>query len=211
MTTPTPITSSHRALLDALKHRGRATAAELAEDLGLNVETVREHLQALARRDLVRRDGTQRRGAGRPVIVFTLTQSSAALFPRREGEMLRALGRFLVARRQTGLLREFYDEYLAEQRAAGLARVEHLKGRERLEEVARIFGEMGFMPVIEETGESPRLRLCHCPVRDLVEATHVPCQAEIGLMRELLGTTSERVSFIPDGGDACSYQVAVRP
>src|SRR5690606_35770001 len=35
----TRMTPSHRALLDALKRRGRSSVPQLAEELGLNIET----------------------------------------------------------------------------------------------------------------------------------------------------------------------------
>lgn len=209
--TPATMKPSHRALLDALKRRGRATVPELAGDLALNIETIREHLKALGERGLVRRHGTASRGPGRPEIVFVLTPDAEALFPRREGEVLRALGAYLVAHDHSPLLRRFYQEFIGERREAALARVEHLEGRARLEEVARIFEEMGFMPVIDDAAGEARLRLCHCPLRDLVDATHIPCRAEIGFLAELLGGRPKRVGYIPDGDAGCSYRLEIDP
>ncbi|MEP7381137.1 MAG: hypothetical protein ABI910_05585 [Gemmatimonadota bacterium] len=203
--------ASHRALLDALKHRGRATVPALAGDLSLHVETIREHLRSLEVRELVRRDGTVQDGPGRPEIVFVLTDAAEPLFPRREGEILRALGHHLVATGRQDVLRDFFDEYVGARRDAALARVSHLEGRERLEEVARIFDEMGFMPVLDDSADVPRLRLCHCPIRDLVEATDIPCRAEIGLMAVLLGEKPARVGYLPNGDDGCSYELADVP
>ncbi|MBV6522488.1 MAG: hypothetical protein MNPFHGCM_02636 [Gemmatimonadaceae bacterium] len=194
-----------RSLLDALKHRGRATVPELAGDLDLNIETVRAHLRTLERRDLVRRDGTQRQGPGRPENVFVLTAAAEALFPQREGEILQALTRFLVNRGQTSLLRTFFREHAVTRRENGLARVVGLAGRKRVREVVRIFDEMGFMPVLEEHGTG--LRLCHCPLRGLAEATDLPCREEIGLLRELLGGPLTRVTHMPNGDVACSYRM----
>jgi predicted ArsR family transcriptional regulator len=91
-----------------------------------------------------------------------------------------------------------------------MARVEGLDGEERLQKVLQIFTELGYMPELEEVDGAPRLRLCHCPVRDMVAATHVPCRAEISLLRDLLGESPQRVSFIPDGADACSYRLAAQ-
>ncbi len=200
-----PIQPSHRALVDALKRRGGATVPELAGELSLSVETVREHLRTLESRALVARNGTRRRGPGRPEIRFMLTPDAEALFPRREGEVLRALAGFLATRGHQPLLRAFYEEYLAEVRASAMARVAHLEGGARLEEVARVFAELGFMPVLEMGGAAPQLRLCHCPVRALVDVTQVPCRAESGLLRELLGDEPARVSFMPEGDAACAY------
>ncbi|MBI2406817.1 MAG: helix-turn-helix domain-containing protein [Gemmatimonadetes bacterium] len=196
-----------RSLLDALKYRGRATVPELASDLDLNVETVRDHLRTLEGRELVRRDGTLQQGPGRPEIVFVLTAAAEALFPRREAEILRELAQFMVAHRQAPLLRDFFREYVSERREQGLARVEGLTGRKRVREVARIMDEMGFMPVLEDHGDT--LRLCHCPMRGLVEATDLPCREEIGLLRELLDGSLTRVSHMPHGDLACAYKVDI--
>lgn len=200
---------SHRALLDALKRRGRASVPQLAEEIGLNIETVRDHLKTLAGRALVRREGTVRSGPGRPEVVYALTESAEALFPRREGEILRELGAYLVEHEKEELLRDFFARYVAGRREEALARVSHLEGRARLDEVARIFSELGFMPVIEEGGDSPRLRLCHCPLRELVDVTRIPCGAEIGLLAELLDDRLARVSYIPAGDASCSYETGV--
>jgi predicted ArsR family transcriptional regulator len=136
------MTPSHRALCDALKRRGRATVPELAEDLALNVETIRDRLRTLVARELIRRDGTMQRGPGRPEIVFALRPEAEALFPRREGEILHALGQYLVDREQSHLLRGFFEKYVGARRDAAMARVAHLTGRKRLKEVARISGSV---------------------------------------------------------------------
>jgi len=203
-----PLTPSHRALCDALKHRGRLTVPDLAEELALNVETVREHLRTLTTRKLIQRDGTVQRGPGRPEIAYVLTPEAEALFPRREGEILHELGRYLVETGRQELLRDFFDAYIAGRREVAMARVAHLTGKKRLREVARIMEEMGFMPVLEGPAAAPHLRLCHCPMRDLVDATDIPCRAEVGLLTELLGTRPTRDGYIPDGDAGCSYKLA---
>lgn len=202
-----PLPSSHRALLDALKYRGRATVPDLATDLERNVETVREHLRTLSAQHLVRRDGLVKRGLGRPEVTFVLTANAEALFPRREGEILHALGQYLVDNGKQELLRDFFDAYVGSRREAALARVAHLTGRQRLLAVRQILDEMGFMPVLEGSRDAPRIRLCHCPMRDLVEATDIPCRAEIGLLTELLGGRPVRSDYIPDGDSGCCYSL----
>lgn len=203
-----PMPPSHRALLDALKHRGRATVPELATDLDRNIETVREHLRTLTSQNLIARDGTVQRGPGRPEVAFVLTDEAESLFPRREGEILHALGRYLVDHGQQDLLRAFFDEHVGMRRDAAVARVAHLTGPKRLKAVMQILEEMGFMPVLEGPRGAQQLRLCHCPMRDLVDATDIPCRAEIGLLTELLGTRPTRTGYIPDGAHGCSYTLA---
>jgi predicted ArsR family transcriptional regulator len=61
------------------------------------------------------------------------------------------------------------------------------------------------MAVVEESDAGPRLRLCHCPIRDLIEVTRVPCGAEIGFVTELVGERLTRMAYIPAGDACCSY------
>lgn len=197
---------SQRSILDLLKRCGSATIPQLAGELGLNIETIRNHLKALAGHGLVRREGSRRAGPGRPEMVYRLTPEADSLFPRLEGEILRELAAYLVRSGDEAALRNFFEHRMGNRRAEALARVRHLQGRERLEEVARILSELGFMAVVEEQGGGRQLRLCHCPIRDLVAATRIPCVAESGFITELLGAEPARVSYIPAGATSCTYR-----
>src|SRR5690606_12134927 len=87
-TVPTGLGARQQELVLLLKQQGAATIPELAARMGLNVETVRHHVQAVERQELIARVGTRRAGRGRPEIVYGLTAAAEALFPRREGEVL---------------------------------------------------------------------------------------------------------------------------
>lgn len=200
------LSGSRRMLLNTLKREGSATIPVLAEGAGLNVETVRHHLEALAGQGLVERQGTRRSGPGRPEVVYGLTDDAEALFPRREGEILRGLVEHLLARGHEGLLKEFFDAYIDERREAALARVSHLEGAARAEEAARVLSELGFMALAQEGADSAELRLCHCPLREVVEVTRIPCRAELGFIRELMGESLTRLSYIPAGDASCTYR-----
>lgn len=198
---------SQRQLLEALKRQGTATIPALAGELRLNVETVRHHLAALAELGLVSRQGTRRRGRGRPEGVYRLAGGAAPLFPSREAEVLRALAAHLKETGNEGVLEEFFERYIGERRAGALARVAPLRGRARIEEVGRILSELGFMAFAEAGSTAPQLRLCNCPLRELVRETKIPCRAEIGFIRELLGDQQlTRLSYIPAGDAACTYE-----
>lgn len=197
--------ASQRAILAALKRHGRATIPQLAGVLQLNIETVRDHLKTLAGYGLVARVGKGGGRRGRPEIVYGLLPSAEALFPRQEGAVLHGLAEFLRETGNEGVIRDYFERVIGARRADALARVQHLGGRARLDEVARIMTELGFMAVVDESGDAPRLRLCHCPIRDLVDASRVPCRAEIAFVSELLGERLTRERYIPAGDASCSY------
>lgn len=197
---------SRQRLLGTLKQRGPSTVPELAEEAGLNVETVRHHVRALIGQDLVERQGTRRSGPGRPEVVYGLTRGAESLFPRREGELLRELVVHLKRSGHERVLEEFFESYIGERRSEALARVEGLEGRARVEEAGRILSELGFMAEVETGDAGSHLRLCHCPLREVVDVTTVPCRAELGFIRELVGERLARLSYIPSGDPSCTYR-----
>lgn len=200
---PTP---AQRPLLDEMKRLGTVTVPELAALLELNPETVREHLGGLEAGGYAERVGKRSRGRGRPEVVYALSEASERLFPRREGEVLRGLAEHLTATGDEAVLTAFLEKYVDSRREKALARLEGVEGRARLEAVAGILSEDGFMAEVREGSGGPELALCHCPIRDLVHATRVPCRLEVGYVRELLGEVPlRRTAYIPAGDSSCSY------
>jgi predicted ArsR family transcriptional regulator len=194
---------SRRRLLDAIKRQGAATLREAAADLGLSRETAREHLNALGAEGLIERAGTRRGGLGRPEIVYRLTARAEALFPRRDAEVLAELAAYLLAHGGEKDLRRFFEQRARSRLAAGRRRLAGLTGRERLEEVAQILSDEGYMAEVVDGS----LRLAHCPMLGVVGVTRLPCRAELSLVERLLGRKLERTDYLPDGGMACAYRV----
>jgi predicted ArsR family transcriptional regulator len=195
-------------ILEHLKRNGASTIPVMAAEFELSVETVRSHLTSLGSDGLVERVGTRRKGPGRPEIVYGLTDRAQVLFPAREGEILQDLAAFLEEHGSRHLLREFFDGQVSRRRATSMERVRDLHGPARLEEVARILSEEGFMAEVRTDDAGRRvLRLCHCPMRGLVSVTTAPCRAELAFVREMLGDGLSRVSYIPSGDAACCYTV----
>jgi predicted ArsR family transcriptional regulator len=198
-----------RHLLAGLKRRGEATVEELRV-AGLARETVRDHLKSLQARGLVERAGARRSGPGRPEVVYRLTGRGDELFPHRHGELLRELAEFLDDAGREGVLERFFQARGERKRREAGERLAGLEGEARRAEVAAFLSEQGFLAEVAEgggAGERPRLRLCHCPWRDLVAVSRVPCRAEIALVSELLGEPLTRESFIPDGDSSCTYTI----
>lgn len=203
---------TQRRVLELLKLRGPSTLGELVDAVDLARETLREHLNALAARGLVRRAGRRREGPGRPENVYALDEAGEALFPRREGEVLRQLAVHLLEGDAPEALASFFRRRVAAMGEEALGRVEELEGRERLEAVADLLSEEGFMARVAEGDDGrPRLVLHHCPLQELVEATRLPCRAELSWVGEALGAPLERESWMPEGDRTCSYAVGGAP
>lgn len=206
--------ASQLEVLETLKRRGPSTVVEALAALGIAKETLREHLEALVGRGLVVRAAARRGRPGRPEIVYALSPAADALFPRRESAVLADLVRHLLAEGRGAELREFFGARAEARKGAALARLEGLRGRARLEEVARILTEEGYMAEAETdaAGRPRTLRLCHCPIRDVVSVTPLPCGAELDYVRDLLGKDRPlvRIAYLPGGDASCTYRLQAR-
>jgi predicted ArsR family transcriptional regulator len=202
--------ASQREVLEALKRRGPSTVVEALGALALAKETLREHLEALVARGFVVRTAARRGRPGRPEIVYALAPAADALFPRRESAVLADLVRHLLDEGRGAELKGFFEARAEGRLAAGLERLAGLRGKRRLAEVARILSDDGFMAEIEpgKGGRAGSLRLCHCPVRDVVAVTALPCGAEMAYVRALLGKSLTRVAYLPDGDASCTYRLS---
>lgn len=200
---------TQRAILLLLKQLGPATQAEVGHQLAYAPATLREHLRTLTAHGFVRRQGSRRGKPGRPEVVYALTRRGDALFPHGEAAVLRDLVAYLAEHGKTDLLERFFAERTAGRRPAALARLQGLDGAARFTEVARILGEEGFMVQVDGSPEEPALRICHCPIRDLVAVTQAPCRYEQALIAELLARPLERVEYLPESEVACLYREAV--
>jgi predicted ArsR family transcriptional regulator len=199
---------SQRAILLSLKRLGPATQAQVGQELDYAPATLREHLRTLTAHGIVERRGSRHGKRGRPEVVYALTQRGNTLFPQRESGVLCELVVHLLDLGHAKLLEQFFAARVAARRPAALARVRGLRGADRFQEVARILSEEGFMALVGGTPAEPALRLCHCPIRDLVAVTPVPCRYEQALIGELLDRPLQRIEYLPDGQASCSYRAA---
>lgn len=199
---------TQRRLLELLKRVGEQSVGDLAGSLELAAETVRGHMNALSGQGLVRRAGQRKDGPGRPEILYRLTDEAEELFPDEEGRLLRDLTSYLTEEGHDEVLASFFDARVESQREKARDRLEGLDGRARLEEIAAILTEEGFMAEVTEDEEGEAvLRLCHCPLKEMVAVSRMPCRAELSWIEEMSGGELARRSWMPEGDRTCTYTV----
>src|SRR5213596_985761 len=82
--------ASTRGRIIILLRRSSRTVDELAEALYLTPTAVRAHLAALERDGLVQQH-SERRGGGKPSLVYDLTPAAVYLFPKSYAQLLDVL------------------------------------------------------------------------------------------------------------------------
>lgn len=201
------IGASQRTMLETIKRLGEATLAEVVQTVDIAPETVRSHMLTLVAQGLVIRTGVKRDGPGRPRVCFALSDAGNALFPQKDRELLRELATFLSVNGHGALLERFFSDRLKKKRAAAEAQIGHLPPKRRLAALAKLLTNDGFIAEVVTARGKQQLRLCHCPLRELVEISDLPCRAEQSLISHVLGVPVQLQSFMPDGAPLCTYAI----
>ncbi|MDP6706553.1 MAG: ArsR family transcriptional regulator [Alphaproteobacteria bacterium] len=207
---PAVLSGTRRSIVDLLKRQGACDAQGLAEQLAISAMAVRQHLYALAEKGFVAYD-EDARPVGRPAKLWRLTTGADAFFPDGHAALSVEL---LQSMRQAfgveGLEKLVAVRAAAQRQSYGkrLAGAPDLAGR--LEALARIRSEEGYMAEVATEGENFLLLENHCPICAAASECSGLCQAELEVFRSVLGpeVAVERIEHMPQGARRCAYRVS---
>jgi DeoR family suf operon transcriptional repressor len=205
-----PQLAAHKGLradiLHELKRAQPLAVRELADKLGVTVNAVRHHLKELETERLVAY-GREQRGVGAPTFAYRLTAEGEALFPSRYRETLtEVLDHLTQTVGRESAVRAFETRYedLTRRLQVELAGV---PGERRLEAVARLMSEAGYMAEWSETDGVFRFAEHNCALRAVAEKYPEICAAEEKFLEAALGAVVARRTHIVSGCNACEYAV----
>lgn len=202
---------TREAVARLLLEHGPATAASLAERLGLSPAAVRRHLDAMLSEGMVtsRKVPVRRRGRGRPARVFTLTDTARRhCGPNAYDDLAAAAIRFLAevngeeavsafAARRAATFEDRHREAVA--RAGTPAR--------RVQALANALTEEGFAASAHTLGTGGELCQHHCPIAHVAAEFPQLCEAETEAFARMLGTHVQRLATLARGDTVCTTHV----
>lgn len=186
----------HRALADPSRARilaeladvGPLNARELADRVGLHVNTVRVHLNALADAGLVESETLPPQGRGRPRVAYRAS-AAAGEEGRRRYQLLAEILTAFVARfgpkagEQLEEIGEAWGHYLVESSPP----YAELADDEAVKRLVALLTEIGFEPQLERGGRGRQILMRPCPFLELARSHQdVICPIHLGLMRGAL-------------------------
>lgn len=205
-------TDTRRALMEILltRREGGATLDELARQLGVTRNAVRQHVTALERDGLVEAKALRPTGR-RPSRTYGLTVEGGELFPRQYD--LLALKTLEAVRDALGeeAVEAVLDSMVEELARAWLPELEALEATERRERVAAIMNQLGYHARATEGGVSA----INCVFHKVARETRAVCRFDERLLSRLLGDTVRLSHCMADGDDRCAFSrlaaAATRP
>lgn len=196
-------------LLLFIKIQGEITAATLATELEITKEGARLNLLKLVE-DGVVQSFVRSEGVGRPVTYYSLSGKGLAKLPDAHAqvtvELLRSV-KTLLGDNALDLLigdREKHTYRRYEQLLKGASTLE-----ERLETLARIRSDEGYMAEWKKEGGDYLLIENHCPICAAATECQGFCRAELKNFKSLIGEEYQvnRIKHIITDGQRCVYRI----
>lgn len=202
-----------RALLAA----GAATAADLAEELGLTGAGIRKHLDALLTAGLV--EFSERapygpaaiagpKGRGRPAKVFTLTTQGRKVFGESEASLALTAMQFMQNYSGDKAVEAFAIELAKQFEASHSDITKHETSSERAMALVDALNTEGYVATITPgLGDSTQICQHNCPMGDVATQFPIMCEAETEAFSRLTGVHVTRLATIANGAQICTTLV----
>jgi len=207
----TEMSEMRRAILGLVKRRGSAAIAELAGELQVSYEAVRQQITQLHREGWLQKRverGGERRRVGRPQGRFRLTAAGDHLFPKHYDMLSVELLDAVAARSGETGLREVLGELADARVKEWKPRLQGLDLEERVERLRGIYLEDDpFVSV--ERAENGALRLVerNCPFLNVAAERPAVCSLTVAVLSRLLGRRVVRDERFQDGDGRCAFRI----
>ncbi|UVI28226.1 helix-turn-helix transcriptional regulator [Paenibacillus spongiae] len=199
--------STRHTILLLLKTKGQMNAGELAKELQITEMAVRRHLNTLER-DLLIRPTVVRQAMGRPTHMYGLTDQAERMFPQNYKVLTLDFLHQLSADADTA---ELVDHLFTGRKQKLLERyASRMEGKnlgEKVEELAAIQNDGGYMVKLEAHEDTFVLHEYNCPIAQVAMHYQQACRCELALFEELLDAKVERTECLAKGGGKCSYVI----
>ena len=193
-------------LVELKQATGGLTARDLVKNFGSSLNAIRHHLKELEAESLIIHRREQR-GIGAPVHLYLLSLAGEKLFPRRYEELLTETLSRVEGRSGRPAVVEAMEQHYGELAQRLRAELGEASGRDRLERVAKILVEEGYMAAWRDADGAVKLTEHNCAIKAVAERFPEICELEEQFLRDVLGAGVERQSHILAGCQACEYSI----
>ena len=193
-----------------LKNKVGLTADDIAEQLGISRNAVRQHLAALENERLLKRGETCATG-GRPKQLYVLTDKGHECFPRHYSWFAELLVATLVEQAgatgvsaQLAALGRKIGLQLAAQHAHALG-----PGVERSEVLATLMDELGYVArASRDTQGAPLIEADNCVFHALAIKHPEVCEFDLALMSAFTDRQIDHQECMAKNGNVCRFRLA---
>jgi len=195
-------------ILMLLKMRGPLTALEIAHELKITKEGVRQQLVKLVEDELIQPQ-EESKGVGRPQKTFSLTTTGNAKFPDTHAELTLKLISIISSMGENTLddVINIYEEVGKKKYHEEIDTIDDLE--QKIAKLVEIRTREGYMAEYSKNDEGYLLIENHCPICAAATICQGFCSSELNTFRSVLGKQIiiNRVNHIIAGDRRCAYQI----
>lgn len=198
--------STRDTILKTLRTQGKCTIKQLAEEAGISPVSVRHHISNLQSESLVNVEES-RKGVGRPVHLFSLSEKGVELFP---GRYLRLTNRLLEEIKDTlpeDTVKELFSAVASSMIDNHVDELNQLPFDERLKGLMQLLSEEGFEAEIEVKDDRVLIRELSCPYFRVGISHPEVCTIDQTFIANALSVPVERVECLLDGDSLCTFSI----
>ena len=199
--------STRNEILLLLRRRDGTTAEEIAAELGLTPNAVRQHLTNLEREELVTNRPFRDSGRGRPALRFSLTERADATFPKRYGQLATMILTELNEMGGPQMIDEVIGRIAARRARHIEADIEGLDFDGKLEKVVAWIGRAGTLTECIERDGAVLVTIRNCPFRNTALKFPQVCAITPHLLTQLMNTSVTQENSIHRRDPYCSFLV----
>lgn len=201
------------ALLQALKHCGRLTMRELAHELGITYEAVRQQISDLARAGWVTSSPPAGAGGGagaRPGPAsrrYRLSAAAEHLFPKHYDELSAELVRHVIERFGGAGVVEILDRMTEERVRRWAPLVKGMDLRAKLKVLCSLYEDKDAYMQLEWKEGAPALIERNCPFLSVAQSHPAICSVSVNTLERVLGYKVVREQRFQAGHGRCVFRV----
>jgi len=200
---------THHKIIELLKTQGPLTAKVLAQELNVTTMGVRQHMLALEESgEVMFKD--EKAPRGRPTRFWSLTQKTNSHFADRHDELtVQLIDSVIAVFGDDGLDKLITNREESSMRSYRLALADRYGVQEKLQTLAKIRSDEGYMATVEQEGDFFWLLENHCPICAAATKCTNFCRSELQLFQSLLSDVAviSREEHIVEGARRCAYKV----
>jgi DeoR family suf operon transcriptional repressor len=189
-------------IVEYLQRNAEGTVKDFAALLEVSATAVREHLVHLQADGMVVARA-ERRGPGRPRLIYGLSEKAQSLFPKQYDRLISLLLRELIALEGTDKVDQILDRVSQRLAVEYADRMQGTDVSARLGELRRLLEQRGVPAEVAPAGDG--IRLFACPYYDVAHLHPQVCSMERQMIEYVLGEKLELQNSIREGAHSCVF------
>ncbi len=206
----TELADNQLKILHLIKKRGDMTASYVAQQIKMTSMGARQHLEILETQGYIQHL-FKKAGRGRPKKYWQMATKGQSLFPDGHAHLIANL----LGHMKDHLGEEVVDQLIIcrekdmlQNYQAALNAISDLEAK--LEQLAKMRTNEGYMAYIEKKHDSWLLIEDHCPIGSAASQCQQFCRSEQMIFETVLQTKVERTEYILKGDRRCCYKISVQ-